>query len=137
MNLRYVCNSCFMIHSLKPSNPSRNLISGPSQLPRKHSFGPRPNGYWMRAKVVARDLCLGAEQDFFVNKKGRKQPCINGWFTWIPNLSMGNGCLTKHPLETGISLFSSKVSQLQNDHPKNAIGAGSFQSVVLLKYSHS
>lgn len=44
---------------------------------------------------------------------------------------------TKHPLETGISLFSSKVSQLQNDHPQNAIGAGSFQSVVLLKYSHS
>ena len=71
MNLRYVCNSCFMIHSLKPSNPSRNLISGPSQLPRKHSFGPRPNGYWMRAKVVARDLCLGAEQDSFVYKKGR------------------------------------------------------------------
>lgn len=74
MNLRYVCNKCFMIHSLKPSNPSRNLISGPSQLPRKHSFGPRPNGYWMRAKVVARDLCLGAEQDFLLTKREENNP---------------------------------------------------------------
>ena len=31
-----------------------------------------------------------------------KQPFINGCFNWmIPNLYLGNGCFTKHPLRNG------------------------------------